>query len=430
MNNIEERIAASPEIEAGIAGGFRQPDDDLNQTSPLLAETSQENSVEAEEVSPLSLMEQLLNDPASSIRTFQYGQVLEGLVMYKDRDELLVDVGAKSEGIVPSRELQSLSAEDLQNIRIGDSLLVFVVQPQNEEGQAVLSVDKARQEKSWRVLQVKHEAGEIVEAQVTGYNKGGLLANLDGVSGFVPSSQVSGLNTFPEAAKQGEMARLVNSTMPFKIIEIDRTRNRLILSERQASQVQRDAQKERLMNELETGQTRDGIVTTVTDFGAFVDIGGADGLVHLSEISWNRVAHPKEVLKSGDRIKVYVLSIDPERRKIALSLKRTQPEPWTQAALTYQPGQIVQATVTQVAAFGAFARVADGIEGLIHVSELSEERVEKPSDIVKEGDILTVRVLNVDPQRKRMSLSLKRAAESYNEVEQEQPEREQEPVEA
>lgn len=361
----------------------------------------------------LSLMEQLLNEPTSNLKALHYGEVIEGIVMYRDRDEILVDIGAKSEGIVPNKELQSLTPEDLQEIKVGDGILVFVVQAENQDGHAVLSLDKAKMEKSWRRLQKQFEGGEIIEAEVTGYNKGGLLVNLEGVRGFVPASQVSGLATGSDAAKQSEMTRLVNNKLPLKIIEINRHRNRLILSERQAAQEQRDAQKDRLMSELIPGQVREGEVTSICDFGAFVDIGGADGLVHLSELSWSRINHPSEMLKVNQKVRVYVLSVDEGEKKVALSIKRTQPEPWSQVLETYQLGQLVEGTITQLANFGAFARIADGIEGLIHVSELAEGRVQHPRSVVKEGDVVTLRIIRIDPKSKRMGLSLKRAAPEY-----------------
>lgn len=381
------------------------------------AETTPSNESEvaepAEPPRPTSLMEQLLNESSSSFKTLHYGEVIDGVVMHKDRDEILVDIGAKSEGIVPNKEVQTLTPDEMGEIKLGEQILVFVIQPENQEGHAILSIDKAKMEKSWRRLQKQFEAEEIIEAEVTGYNKGGLLVNLEGVRGFVPSSQVTGLATGNEAAKQSEMTRLVNSKLPLKIIEINRNRNRLILSERLAAQVQRDFQKDRLMSELEKGQIRDGIVTSICDFGAFVDIGGADGLVHLSELSWSRVNHPNEVLKVSDKVKVYVLEVNPDDKKVALSIKRTQPEPWSQVMANYQPGQLVEGTITQLANFGAFARIANGIEGLIHVSELAEGRVQHPRNVVKEGDVVTLRIIRIDPQRKRMGLSLKRAAEGY-----------------
>ncbi len=382
-------------------------------SAPVQDAPELEAAVAAEPERPMSLMEQLLSDPSSALKTLHYGEVIEGTVMYRDRDEILVDIGAKSEGVVPNKELQTLTADELKEIKVGDQILVFVVQAENQEGHAVLSIDKAKMEKSWRRLQKQFEAGEIIEAEVTGYNKGGLLVNLEGVRGFVPASQVTGLTAGTDAAKQSEMTRLVNSKMPLKIIEINRHRNRLILSERQAAQEQRDAQKDRLMSELEPGQVRDGVVTSICDFGAFVDIGGADGLVHLSELSWSRINHPSEMLKVNDKVKVFVLSVDDNEKKVALSIKRTQAEPWSQVMAKYQPGQLVEGTITQLANFGAFARIADGIEGLIHVSELAEGRVQHPRSVVKEGDNVTLRIIRIDPQRKRMGLSLKRAVEGY-----------------
>jgi small subunit ribosomal protein S1 len=362
-----------------------------------------------------SLMEQLLNDPAHDYKTLTYGQVLEGEVMYVDRDEILVDIGSKSEGIIPSREFSTLTDNEKSAISVGDNLLVFVVQAENQEGQAVLSIDRARQEKSWRRLQEQHESAETITAEVTNYNKGGLLVNLDGVRGFVPASQVTEIRGGDDGTKQADMARLIGTRLPLKIIEINRHRNRLILSERQAIQEQRDSMKERLIEELTEGETRTGRVTSICDFGAFVDVGGADGLVHLSELSWSRVKHPSEVLSVGEEVDVYVLGINAEEKKIALSIKRTQPEPWSQVAMKYEVGQLVRSTVTQLANFGAFARIEDGIEGLIHVSELSEQRIGHPRQVVTEGQDLILRIIRIDPQRRRMGLSLRRALEATDE---------------
>ncbi|MBF6612818.1 MAG: 30S ribosomal protein S1 [Chloroflexi bacterium] len=355
-------------------------------------------------------MEDLLRASEQQYRTLKHGDVIEGSVMKLGRDEILVDIGAKTEGIIPNHELQSLSESEREALQVGDGLLVSVLQPENNEGHAVLSLDRARQEKSWRDLQKTFEAGEVIQAKVTGHNKGGLLVNLEGVRGFVPSSQVSSMPA-GEANKQAEMARLQNQTLPLKIIEINRNRNRLILSERQAVQEQRETMRTRLLKELEPGQVRPGTVTSICDFGAFVDIGGADGLIHLSELSWKRVNHPSEVLKVGDRVNVHVLSVDPTERKIALSLKRTEPEPWSTITENYQLGQNVRGTITQLTSFGAFARLEDGIEGLIHVSELAEGRVAHPRNVVHEGEVLDLKVIRIDPARRRIGLSLKRMQE-------------------
>jgi len=358
-----------------------------------------------------NLMEQLLAEPDTDVRTLKYGDVLEGIVMQLDRDEVLVDIGSKSEGIIPNKELSSLGDAERKALSSGDTVLVFVVQPENADGHAVLSIDRARQEKSWRVLQQKYEASEVIEAIVKNYNKGGLLVDLDGVRGFVPASQVTEIRGGDEASKQGDMARLIGMSIPLKVIEINRHRNRLILSERQAIQERRDAMKERLIGTLKEGEVRKGRVSSICDFGAFVDIGGADGLVHLSELSWSRVRHPSEVLKVGEEVEVYVLGINEDERKIALSLKRTQAEPWTRVAAQFEVGQLVKGTITQLANFGAFARIQDGIEGLIHVSELSDDRVAHPRNVVKEGDEMMLRIIRIDPQRRRMGLSLRRALE-------------------
>jgi small subunit ribosomal protein S1 len=362
-----------------------------------------------------SLLEQYLSDPSHDYRTLKYGDVLDGVIMRIDRDEILVDIGSKSEGIVPAKEFSSLTPEERQNLQVGQSILVFVVQPENPEGHPVVSIDRARQEKSWRKLQEIYEANEVIEAEVTNYNKGGLLVNLDGVRGFVPASQVSEIRGGDDASKQADMARLIGTTLPLKVIEINRHRNRLILSERQALQERRDVMKERLIEELKEGEIRRGRVSSICDFGAFVDIGGADGLVHLSELSWSRVRHPGEVLKIGQEVDVYVLGINAQDKKIALSIKRTQAEPWSRVAAKYEVGQLVRGTITQLANFGAFARIEDGVEGLIHVSELTDERITHPKQVVREGQDLILRIIRIDPQRRRMGLSLRRALDTPDE---------------
>jgi len=355
-----------------------------------------------------ALMEQYLQDPANDYYNLQYGDTVDGVIMHVDRDEVLVDIGSKSEGVVPGKEMSSLLPEERAELKVGDEVLVFVVQPEDKEGRAVLSLDKARQEKSWRRLQQQFETGDVLQAKVINYNKGGVLVNLDGVRGFVPASQVTGISRGPDAQKQSDMARMVGGSLTLKIIEINRARNRLILSERQAVQEVREARKDEILDTLKEGDVREGTVTSITDFGAFVDIGGADGLVHLSELSWSRVKHPAEILKVGDRVKVYVLNIDNDRKRIALSIKRTQEEPWTTISGRYELGQLVEATITQLASFGAFARLEDGVEGLIHVSEMGDGRIQHPRELVKEGDTVPVRIIRIDPARKRIGLSMRR----------------------
>ena len=370
---------------------------------------------------PVSLMEQLLNEneAISRVRKLEYGQAIEGILMHKgdDRDDFLVDIGTKSEGTVPNRERQSLSAERFGELRVGDRVLVVVVRPESgpegEDG-PILSIDKARTEVSWRKLQQQFEANEVFEVDVVGYNKGGLMVEVEGVRGFIPASQVNALSGIGESEenRQSQMSKLVNTKLLVKIVEVNRDRNRLILSERQAVREQREANKTSLMKELEKDQIREGVVTTLAKFGAFVDLGGVDGLVHVSELSWARIDDPKQILHVGQKVKVYILDVDHDKQKVALSIKRTQPEPWTQVMNKYQVGEVVEATISQLSNFGAFARLEEGLEGLIHISELAEGRVEKPSDIVKAGDKVKVRILRIDPDNRRLALSLKKASEN------------------
>lgn len=376
------------------------------------AQVNETADVNLDELDGAALMEAFLSDPSHGYKTLKYGDVLEGTIMHVDRDELLVDIGSKAEGIVPSKEYSTLSSEEKEQLEVGDTLLVFVVQAENNEGHPVVSIDRAKQEKSWRKLQEIHEANDVIEAEVVNYNKGGLLVNLDGVRGFVPASQVTEIRGGDESSKQADMARLIGTGLPLKVIEINRHRNRLILSERQAVQERRDAMKESLIKELTEGEVRTGTVSSICDFGAFVDIGGADGLVHLSELSWSRVRHPNELLKIGQEVQVYVLGINAAEKKIALSIKRTQAEPWSRVENSYEVGQLVRGTVTQLANFGAFARIEDGIEGLIHVSELADERIQHPKQVVQEGQDLLLRIIRIDPQRRRMGLSLRRALDT------------------
>ncbi|MBC8160952.1 MAG: 30S ribosomal protein S1 [Roseiflexaceae bacterium] len=383
----------------------------LDEQTPAMLHASVADAQNAQDIEDRALMEQFLADPAHDYRNLQYGDTVDGVIMRVDKDEVLVNIGAKAEGVVPTREMQSMTLEDRSELKPGDILLVCVVQTEDKEGRAILSVDKALQEKSWRVLQQTHESGDVIDARVVNYNKGGLLVNLDGVRGFVPSSQVTSISRGPETQKQSDMAKLVGQSLSLKVIEINRNRNRLILSERQAAQEVRDGRKGELLSSLKEGDTRTGVVTSVCDFGAFVDIGGADGLVHLSEISWSRVKHPSEVLKAGDKVQVFVLGIDNDRKRIALSIKRTQHEPWVTVNDRYQLGQAVEAIITQLASFGAFARIEDGVEGLIHVSEMGDGRVQHPRDVVAEGETVAVRIIRIDPARKRIGLSMRQPGE-------------------
>jgi small subunit ribosomal protein S1 len=359
--------------------------------------------------------------PMAELLEQGYGQVLpkrgdavEGVIVAVSPSEILIDIGSKCEGIVTSRDLDQLDPSYRKSLRVGDTVLAYVIRPEDANGNVVLSLSRAMLEGDWREAAKMLEADEVFERPVAGYNKGGLIVNIGRVRGFVPASQVVSVRPAQGASdeeKEAAFAELVGQVLKLKIIELDRRRNRLILSERAAVREWRQEQKDRLLDELEEGTVRRGVVSSLCDFGAFVDLGGADGLVHLSELSWRRVGHPKQVLSVGQEVEVYVLSVDRERRRIALSLKRLQQEPWSAVEERYQIGQLVDCTITKLTDFGAFARVDEDIEGLVHISELSEERIAHPRDVVSEGQEVTLRIIRIDASRQRMGLSLRRVNE-------------------
>ena len=365
-------------------------------------------------------MDQLLVE-SYSLPTVKAGDILDGTIVSITPTEITVDVGAKSEGIITGRELERLSPEVLSDLKVGDPVVTYVVRPEDKDGHIVLSLARAQQERDWREAERLFQTQQIFEATVTNYNRGGLVVRMGRLRGFVPASQLvnappssgeESASAGPDAgASEQRWAKMVGQKLQLKVIEIDRRRNRLILSERLAMREWRKEQKERLLNELQRGDVRKGVVTSLQPFGAFVDLGGADGLIHLSELSWRRVSHPREVLQVGQEVEVYVLHVDRDKRRIGLSLRRLQPEPWSVVTEKYKVGQVVEGTITKLANFGAFARIDDGIEGLIHISELAKHRVNHPKEVVKEGDTLPMRIIRIDPARRRMGLSLKRVAD-------------------
>ena len=374
------------------------------------SESTQQQEMQAMEPHPMA---SLLHEDFD-VQDLHRGQILEGVIVQVRPSEVLVDVGAKSEGVIAGRELERLGSEGVSDLSEGDSLLVYVVTPEDKNGNPVLSIGRAQAERDWRDAERMFEAGEIYEGVVSGFNKGGVIVRLGQVRGFVPGSQIVSLRGKRRSGDgDNRLAELVGDKMQLKVIEIDRGRNRLILSERAAMREWRKQSKERLLAELQEGDVRPGEVISICDFGAFVDLGGADGLIHLSELSWRRVAHPSEVLKVGDEVEVYVLNVDRERKRIGLSLKRLEADPWSLVAERYHVGQLVEGTITKLVKFGAFARIFDeDVEGLIHVSELSEERIGHPREVVAEGDTRTLRVIRIDPDKRRIGLSLKRVASS------------------
>lgn len=362
-------------------------------------------------------MSDLLETAGQRYKTLRRGEVVDGVVVHVDRDEVLVDIGGKSEAIIPGSEIGAPGGDVHAYLKPGDQIVAYVLQPEDPEGKAVLSLARARVERGWRSIQRLYEEAQTIEAEVVEHNKGGLIVNVEGVRGFVPLSQIVDLRQAgqTEEAVEQRLASMRGKKLLLKVIELNRRRNRLILSERAAIQERRLREKDRLLSELQEGEVRHGRVSSICDFGAFVDLGGADGLIHLSELSWGQVSHPSQVLKEGDEVDVLVVGVDREKKKIALSLKRLQPEPWTLVAEKYHIGQLVKGRITKLATFGAFAEIENGIEGLIHISELADERIAHPRNVVREGDELLLRVIKIDPQRRRLGLSLRQAQDEAEE---------------
>ena len=416
-----------------------------------------------------------LLDSVEQMKPLRRGDVVEGVVMRADPDGIFVNIGHKAEGVVPPAEMKTLNAEAREQLQVGDELVTFVVRPETGDHGAILSIDRAEGEKGWRILQKILEAGESIEGTVEGFNRGGAIVEVEGVQGFVPMSQLVSISrdhfrvaqeartpppedrvaqeagTSPpedtagdtpagdqptgdtpadgtqetpaegaevaevqeqaEAQQEDPFAADIGKILQLKVLEVNRGRNRAIFSERRAMQEWRDEQKARLIEELTEGEIRTGKVTGISSFGAFVDLGGADGLIHISELSWNQVNSPEEIVSPGDELDVFVLRVDSENKKIALSLKRLQPEPWETINERYQVGDIVDATVTKLTNFGAFARVEGSVEGLIHISELTSRMISHPREVIREGDAVKLKVLRIEAERRRLGLSLRQAEE-------------------
>jgi len=364
-------------------------------------------------------MEELLNEQAGEIRSLKPGDVVEGTVVRIDKDEMLVDIGAKSEGVVSNRELFGRNTESAPALAIGDTVLVYVLQPESNEGHAVLSLRRAGLERKWRAMQEQFEAGVIIEAPVIDHNKGGLIVDC-GIRGFVPISQIVDFprrpqNEQPRDAAQEIAEKLqpyVGRKLRLKILEVNRKANRLILSEKVALYEERREKRDELFSSLKVGQQVKGNVRSIAPFGVFIDLGGIDGLVHKSELSWNKVNNPESGYRVGEEVEAEVIDINHERGRISLSIRRLQPDPWNSTVADLKTGDIIEGTVTKIVNFGAFVRVREGLEGLIHISELSHQRVAHPGDVVHEGQKLRLKVISLDSERHRLGLSLKQAEEA------------------
>ncbi len=410
------------------------------------------NPPKMEDMEEMEDMGELL-DSMQPLKPLSRGDIVEGIVMRSDGDGILVNIGHKAEGIIPPGEMRSTTREGVESPKLGDEIVVFVIKGEAGENGAVLSIDLALGEKGWRVLEKAAESGEVLTGIILGFNRGGTVVEVEGVQGFVPMSQLVSISRdmfrqfqqppVPEPAEavegnadavtdgasegedetDGEVVSQVEEKPPeppkeppenqhlgqelkLKVLEVNRGRNRAILSERQAVQEQRAERKSKLVEELREGEVRRGAVTGISSFGAFVDLGGADGLVHISELSWSPVRSPDEIVKVGQEVDVFVLRVDAVNMKIALSLKRLQPEPWETINEKFQVGDMVDATITKITDFGAFARVKDSIEGLIHISELTSRMIQHPREVVQEGDDVRLKILRIEPERRRLGLSL------------------------
>jgi len=375
---------------------MEQKDTNLEQTKP---ENSQEDN-----------MASLLEQEGMDIDFPRAGEIKQGVIASISPNQILVSVGAKSEGIITGREFDAIPQEELEKLAVGQEIWVFVLTPEDSHGNLVLSLMRAMEEKSWFKAEELLKTKDSYNSVIRGYNKGGLIVPLEGLNGFVPASQISlsrraGLvGDTPEK----RWSPMVGEEIEVCVIEVDRERRRLILSERAASSETRETIKDRILSELQEGDVRTGKVTSLAEFGAFVNINGADGLVHLSEISWDRIQHPSEVLKVGQEIKVKIINIDREKKRIGLSIRQLLDDPWINRIGQYEVGQLLEGTITRLTKFGAFARIEEDLEGLIHISEISERRIEHPKEVLKEGETITLRVIKIEPENHRIGLSIRR----------------------
>ncbi|MGJ9412071.1 30S ribosomal protein S1 [Aeromicrobium sp. CF4.19] len=341
----------------------------------------------------------------STIKYFNDGDIVDGTIVKVDRDEVLLDIGYKTEGVIPSRELSiKHDVDPSEVVSVGDHVEALVLQKEDKEGRLILSKKRAQYERAWGDIEkIKAEDG-VVEGTVIEVVKGGLIMDI-GLRGFLPASLV-------EMRRVRDLDPYIGQKIEAKIIELDKNRNNVVLSRRAWLEQTQSAVRQKFLDELKKGQVRKGTISSIVNFGAFVDLGGVDGLVHVSELSWKHIDHPNEVVQVGDEVTVEVLDVDLERERVSLSLKATQEDPWQQFARTHQIGQIVPGKVTKLVPFGAFVRVEEGIEGLVHISELAERHVEIPEQVVQIGDSVMVKIIDIDLERRRISLSLKQANET------------------
>ncbi len=356
-------------------------------------------------------------DAPFSYRPPRRGEIRWGTVLQVGKNGVLVDVGDKRDGIVPPQDLDQLEPEVREQVKVGEVLPVYILKPRDEDDNLVVSISMGLRQYDWDKARELLETGELVEVVATGQNKGGLLVRWRKLEGFVPFSHLISIDSSLD--RRDALRALRGHKLTVKVIEVNQERRRLIFSERAAQQEWRSHQKAKLMDELQVGDVVEGIVTGIRDFGVFVDIGGADGLIHVSELAWHRVEHPRDVVSVGDKIQVYVLSLDREKQRIALSRKRLLPDPWENVTERYHEGQEVEGRVTNVVDFGAFIILPDGLEGLLHLSEIGDGTLPEPYSYVRKGDVLKLRVSRLEPEKRRISFTQRPMdAEEYDEEEE------------
>jgi small subunit ribosomal protein S1 len=344
---------------------------------------------------------QIVPNYDATIVPFSEGDVVSGKVVRIDKDEVLVDIGYKSEGVIPSGELSiRKSANPHDEVEMGEEVDALVLTKEDQDGRLVLSKKRARFEKAWRRIEAAAESGEPVEGTVIEVVKGGLIIDL-GVRGFLPASLV-------DIRRVQNLDDFLGQTIECKVIELNRSRNNVVLSRRAVLEEERKEVRQQILDRLQPGQIVEGAISNIVDFGAFVDLDGIDGLIHISELSWSHVNHPSEILSIGQTVPVKVLDIDRDRQRISLGLKQTQEDPWQRVVDSYQLGDELEGKVTKVVSFGAFVEILDGVEGLVHISELAQHHVENPREVVSQGDVIRVKILEIDSERRRLSLSAKR----------------------
>ncbi len=343
-----------------------------------------------------------LLEESFELDSIKRGDIREAEILEIRDSEIVVDIGGKRDGFVAAQDLERLDPAVLNSLQVGDTIPVYVLNPQDRDGNLVVSINLGLEGQDWQHARDLLESGEMIEVEVIGHNRGGMLVRFGRLEGFIPTSHMT---EAAHGSRRETLDSLIGQKIGVKVIEVNQARRRLILSQREAQRIWRSRQKERLLEDLKVGDIVPGRVTGVRDFGVFVDIGGADGLIHVSELAWHRVPHPRDVVQVGDEVKVYVLELDAANQRIALSLRRAQPDPWENVQETYQIDQVVEGIVSNVVDFGAFVVLPDGIEGLLHLTEMADGTLKEPYSYLKRGDHVAVKIVRIEPERRRIGFT-------------------------